>query len=45
MTWAPKSRWGNMKAVNKNPDIIQTSKVKHLVDLLVKADLSSKSKD
>ncbi|MFC1784468.1 glycerophosphodiester phosphodiesterase [Candidatus Neomarinimicrobiota bacterium] len=34
MTWAPKTKWGNLKAIRKSPDIIQTSKVKHMLGLL-----------
>lgn len=39
MTWAPKSKWGNLRAVKKSPDIIQSSKVDHLVKLLNKSNL------
>ena len=34
MTWIPKSRWGNVKAVRKNPDFIQTAKLEHMVQIL-----------
>ncbi|MCJ7800939.1 MAG: hypothetical protein MUP82_01120 [Candidatus Marinimicrobia bacterium] len=34
MTWIPKSKWGNVKAVRKNPDFIQTAKVEHMVQIL-----------
>jgi len=34
MTWIPKSKWGNVKAVRKNPDFIQTAKLDHLVQIL-----------
>jgi glycerophosphoryl diester phosphodiesterase len=34
MTWIPKSKWGNVKAVRKNPDFIQTAKLEHMVQIL-----------
>jgi len=34
MTWIPKSKWGNVKAVRKNPDFIQSAKLEHLVEIL-----------
>ena len=34
MTWTPKSKWANMKAVRKNPDFIQTAKLEDLVKIL-----------
>lgn len=34
MTWTPKSKWDNIKAVRKNPDFIQTAKLEHMVDIL-----------
>lgn len=34
MTWIPKSKWGNIKAVRKNPDFLQTDKLEHLIQIL-----------
>jgi len=34
MTWVPKSKWDNIKAVRKNPDFIQSAKLEHLVQIL-----------
>ena len=34
MTWIPKSKRGNIKAVHKNPDFIQTAKLEHMVQIL-----------
>jgi len=34
MTWIPKSKWGNVKAVRKNPDYIQTAKLDHMMQML-----------
>lgn len=34
MTWTPKTRWANERAVKKNPDFIQTDQPIHLVKLL-----------
>jgi len=41
MTWTPKSKWANVNAVRKNPDFIQTAKLKHMVQIL----RHSKSRD
>jgi len=45
MTWAPKSRWSNFKAIRKSPDFIQTSKVKHMVESLAEVNLYMKRND
>ena len=37
MTWTPKSKWANVKAVRKNPDFIQTAKLDHMVQILGKS--------
>jgi len=34
MTWVPKSKWDNIKAIRKNPDYIQTAKLEHMVQIL-----------
>jgi glycerophosphoryl diester phosphodiesterase len=34
MTWVPKSKWDNIKAIRKNPDFIQTAKLEHMVQIL-----------
>ena len=34
MTWIPKSKWDNIKAIRKNPDFIQTAKLEHMVQIL-----------
>ena len=34
MTWIPKSKWGNVNAVRKNPDFIQSAKLEHMVEIL-----------
>ncbi len=34
MTWTPKSKWGNVKTIRKNPDFIQTAKLEHMVQIL-----------
>lgn len=33
MTWIPKTKWGNVKAIRKNPDFIQTAKLIHLLKI------------
>lgn len=37
MTWNPKSKWANMKAIRKNPDFIQTAKLEHMLHVLGKS--------
>ncbi len=34
MTWIPKSKWGNVKTIRKNPDFIQTAKLDHIVQIM-----------
>jgi len=34
MTWIPKTKHANVKAVRKNPDFIQTAKLDHMVHIL-----------
>ncbi len=36
MTWIPKTKWANVKAVKKNPDFIQTANLVHLLQLFGK---------
>ena len=36
MTWIPKTKWANVKAVKKNPDFIQTAELAHLLQLFGK---------
>ena len=36
MTWIPKTKWANVKAVKKNPDFIQTADLVHLLQLFGK---------
>ncbi len=36
MTWVPKTKWGNVKAIRKNPDFIQTAKLIHLLSIFGK---------
>jgi len=37
MTWVPKSKWDNIKAIRKNPDFIQTAKLEHMVQIMEKS--------
>ncbi len=36
MTWVPKTKGGNVKAIRKNPDFIQTAKLIHLLSIFGK---------
>lgn len=36
MTWIPKTKWANVKAVRKNPDYIQTAKPIHMLKIFGK---------
>lgn len=36
MTWTPKTRWANIRAIKKNPDFIQTAKPIHMLKLFGK---------
>lgn len=36
MTWTPKTKWANVKAVKKNPDFIQTDKPIHMLKMFGK---------
>ncbi|MBA7548490.1 hypothetical protein ES705_40950 [subsurface metagenome] len=36
MTWIPKTKWANVRAVKKNPDFIQTDKLIHMLKMFGK---------